>query len=114
MTLVPPADNPYRGPDRASDHRIAPSIPESGSDPSESHVYDRVFWLTYLSNCLTTLANGMMVRYSDFVDVLGGDEQQLGLIVGAGMVGSIVIRLAQGEAVDRYGASRVWFWSAMI
>ena len=79
----------------------------------EPHGYDRLFWLAYLSNGLTTVANGMMVRYSDFVDVLGGDEQQLGLIVGTGMVGSIAIRLAQGEAIDRYGASRVWFWSAV-
>lgn len=81
---------------------------------AEIHGYDRIFWLAYLSNGLTTLANGMMVRYSDFVNVIGGDEQQLGLIVGAGMIGSIVIRLAQGEAVDRYGAARVWFWSIVI
>lgn len=77
----------------------------------DGHGYDLIFWLAYLSNGLTTLANGMLVRYADFVSVLGGDEQQLGLIVGCGMIGSIVIRLAQGEAVDRYGASRVWRWS---
>jgi MFS family permease len=75
--------------------------------------YDRAFWLTYLSNGLTTLANGMMVRYSDYIDALGGDEQQLGLIVGAGMLGSIAIRLWQGEAIDRYGAARIWFWSVV-
>ncbi len=83
------------------------------AETAERTSYDRIFWLTYLSNGLTTLANGMMVRYSDFVDVVGGDEQQLGLIVGAGMLGSIAIRLAQGEAVDRYGASRIWFWSVV-
>jgi MFS family permease len=82
--------------------------------PELSQGYDRIFWLTYLSNALTTLANGMMVRYSDFVDARGGDEQQLGLIVGAGMIGSIAIRLAQGEAIDRIGAARVWFWSVVI
>jgi len=98
----------------ASEGRTTSRIPEDCPDLSESYVYDRIFWLTYLSNCLTTLANGMMVRYSDFVDVLGGDEQQLGLIVGFGMIGSIVIRLGQGEAVDRYGASRVWLWSVVI
>ena len=56
----------------------------------------------------------MLVRYSDYVDVLGGDEQQLGLIVGVGMLGSILIRLAQGEAIDRYGAAKIWFWSVMF
>ncbi|MBL8816207.1 MAG: MFS transporter [Planctomyces sp.] len=76
--------------------------------------YDRVFWLGYLSNGLTTIANGMMVRYSDVVTSLGGDEQQLGLIVGCGMVGSIAIRLFQGDAVDRYGAGRIWRWSLTL
>jgi MFS family permease len=80
----------------------------------EHHSYDRIFWLAYLSNGLTTLANGMLVRYSDFVHLYGGDERQLGWIVGCGMIGSILFRLAQGDAVDRYGASRVWFWSVVI
>ncbi len=80
----------------------------------EHYSYDRIFWLAYLSNGLTTLANGMLVRYADFVHLYGGDEFQLGMIVGCGMVGSIIFRLAQGEAVDRYGASRVWFWSVLV
>lgn len=76
--------------------------------------YDRVFWLAYLSNGLTTLANAMLVRYADFVSVLGGEERQLGLIVGCGMVGSIVTRMAQGESIDRFGAGRVWRWSIAL
>jgi MFS family permease len=40
--------------------------------------------------------------------VLGGEEQQLGLIVGCGMAGSIVIRFAQGVGIDRHGAGRIW------
>src|SRR5690606_11799205 len=32
-------------------------------------------------------------------------------IVGVGMIGSIFIRMAQGDAIDRYGASRIWLWS---
>lgn len=78
---------------------------------AQARGYGAIFWLAYLSNGLTTLANGMLVRYSDFVSVIGGDEQQLGLIVGVGMVGSILIRLGLGEAVDRCGAWRVWRWS---
>jgi MFS family permease len=76
--------------------------------------YDATFWLAYLSNGLTTLANAMLVRYADFVSVLGGEERQLGLIVGAGMIGSIAMRLVQGEAIDRYGAGRVWRWSISL
>lgn len=80
----------------------------------EFHGYDSVFWWAYLANGLATMANSMMVRYADFVEVLGGEEQQLGLIVGCGMIGSIAIRLAQGVAIDHYGASRVWRWSITI
>ena len=46
--------------------------------------------------------------------MIGGDEQQLGLIVGVGMIGSIIIRVAQGEAIDRIGSARVWFWSVVV
>lgn len=77
--------------------------------PAEDRsAYDRVFWLAYLSNGLTTIANGMLVRYADFVGLIGGEEQQLGLIVGVGMVGSIAMRLVQGVGIDRYGAARIW------
>lgn len=103
----------------ASDAERAAFVSQAGRSTDSQHlthvtddlVYDRTFWLAYLSNLLTTIANGMMVRYADFIDVIGGDERQLGLIVGCGMIGSIAIRLAQGSAVDRYGAGRVWLWS---
>lgn len=80
----------------------------------EDQPYDRVFWLAYLANGLVTLANALMVRYADFVSAVGGEEQQLGLIVGCGMIGSIGIRAIQGEAIDRLGAGRIWIWSILI
>jgi MFS family permease len=103
---------------RASEPRA--SEPRA-SEPSASaplaieiHGYDRIFWLAYLSNGLTTMANAMLVRYADFVDSVGGEERQLGLIIGCGMIGSILTRLAQGDAIDRYGAARVWLWSSVL
>ena len=78
------------------------------SAKEEVRGYDRVFWLAYLANGLVTVCNAMMFRYADFVQVLGGKEQQLGLIVGCGMVGSILVRFAQGVGIDHYGASRIW------
>ena len=88
--------------------------PDAAPSPDSSHGYDLVFWMAYLSNGLTTVANAMMVCYSDFVTVLGGEERQLGLIVGVGMVGSIITRMVQGEFIDRYGAGRIWFWSTLL
>ncbi len=93
-----------------------PDLPRTTAPavPREFHGYDRIFWLAYLSNGFMTLANASMVRYADFVNVVGGEERQLGLIVGFGMIGSIIIRLAQGEAIDRCGAARVWLWSSLL
>ncbi len=93
-----------------------PQIPRTSQAvaPTEFHGYDRIFWLAYLSNGLMTMANASMVRYADFVNVVGGEERQLGLIVGFGMIGSIIIRLALGEAIDRCGAARVWLWSSLV
>jgi len=81
---------------------------------AELRAYDRVFWLAYLANGLVTVANAMLVRYADFVTILGGREKQLGLIVGCGMIGGIAMRLVQGECIDRYGSGRMWFWSIAV
>ncbi len=71
-------------------------------------------WLIYLSNGLTMIAVSMFVRYADFVSLVGGGEAQLGLIVGVGMVGSLVMRLAQGVGIDRYGSRRIWLGSLAV
>jgi MFS family permease len=98
----------------STDTDVSPLLPRVPVDAAPLRVtrvdsaYDRVFWLTYLANGLTTVANAMLVRYADFVNVLGGEERQLGFIVGVGMLGSIAMRLVQGLGIDRYGAARVW------
>jgi hypothetical protein len=65
--------------------------------------YGRAFWLAYASNLLMTIAVALLFRYADFVMLLGGTEFHLGWIVGVGMVGSLVVRLALGSCIDRYG-----------
>jgi MFS family permease len=87
----------------ASDRGLLSSIPEQ-----ELKAYGTAFWFAYGSNILLMLAVSLLFRFSDFVSVLGGSERDLGLIVGVGMVGSLIMRLAQGKAIDRYGARAVW------
>lgn len=77
-------------------------------------VYGQVFWLAYLANALTMIAISILVRYADFVTYLGGAEGQLGLIVGVGMVGSLLMRFAQGIGIDRIGARTIWLWSLVF
>jgi MFS family permease len=77
-------------------------------------VYGQVFWMAYLANALTMIALSILVRYADFVTHLGGAEGQLGLIVGVGMVGSLVMRFGQGIGIDRLGARTIWLWSLVF
>lgn len=85
-------------------------------DPTEAldSTYGFRFWCAYASNTLNMVAIGMLVRYADFVRLLGGAEGQLGLIVGVGMVGSLMMRVAQGVGIDRYGSRRIWLWSQVV
>jgi MFS family permease len=80
----------------------------------EGRAYDREFWMAYVANALTMMAVSMLVRYADFVTLLGGAEGQLGLIVGTGMVGSLAMRMAQGVGIDRYGPRRIWLGSLAL
>lgn len=80
-------------------------------DPPSSRVYDRPFWLASASNLCTAMAIALLFRYADLVHRLGGGELELGWIVGVGMVGSIMIRLALGRTIDRHGARTTWLVS---
>ncbi|HWA98886.1 MAG TPA: MFS transporter [Pirellulales bacterium] len=72
------------------------------------------FWLAYIANTSMMVAVSLLYRYADFVRDLGGDEFQLGLIVGAGMVGSLAMRTFQGVGIDVHGARKIWIGSAAL
>ncbi len=78
-----------------------------------SGVYGREFWFAYLSNTSMMVAISLLFRYADFVKVGGGSEGDLGWIVAAGMVGSLVMRWAQAVGIDSLGPRSIWFLSAL-
>jgi MFS family permease len=80
-----------------------PAAAGDGTSP-----YDFSFWLCYVSNGVMTAAASLLYRYADFVTSLGGDEFELGWIVGIGMIGSLLMRWQLGAGIDRLGARRVW------
>lgn len=57
------------------------------------------------------IAVSLLFRYSDFVVQAGGQELELGLIVGLGTVGAIAVRVIQGIGIDRIGAHKIWLAS---
>ncbi|MBX9788090.1 MAG: MFS transporter [Pirellulales bacterium] len=96
--------------------RIAPA--NGGASPSrvvdsaaEVHAYGVDFWFAYAANMLLTTATALLFRYGDFVTSIGGTEFNLGWIVGVGMIGSLLMRAAQGVGIDVYGARQIWLLS---
>ena len=73
--------------------------------------YGGPFWKAYVANTLVMVAVALLFRYADFVTLLGGTELHLGWIVGAGMVGSLLMRMLLGTAIDHHGARLVWLVS---
>src|SRR6185369_16418064 len=73
--------------------------------------FGRSFWFSYGANMSMTTAASLLYVYADFVHLLGGNEEQLGRIVGLGMLGGIAMRFVQGVGIDRIGPRQVWLWS---
>lgn len=107
--LVPPVRHPPR-PHHLPKHGIAAESQPCAPQP----VYDRPFWLTYVSNLFFAIGVALLFRYADFITLLGGTEFHLGWIVGVGMIGSLFMRLALGSCMDRYGTQVVWLGSTLL
>lgn len=93
--------------------RPQPPDGPAASSAAEATTYGGAFWFAYLANTSLMMVVSLLFRYGDFVALLGGGELALGLIVGVGTVGSLVMRLAQGVGIDRYGARLVWLVSLL-
>ncbi len=84
-----------------------------GAAAAVDSTYSAPFWYAYVGNTCLMLAVSLLYRYADLVTSLGGTEWDLGWIIGVGMVGSLLMRVAQAEGIDRIGARRVWVWSVL-
>ena len=80
----------------------------------EKSPYTFRFWLAFASSVLGSLGFVLLYRYADLVNFLGGSELELGWIVGIGMVGSLVVRLFMGSAIDQYGTGLVWITALVV
>lgn len=83
----------------------------SNEQPSRDGAFGRTFWFAYGANSAVMIAFTLLYRYADFVVFLKGTEVDLGRIVGIGMIGSLLMRVAQGVGIDRYGPRLIWLAS---
>ena len=76
--------------------------------PDNQKVYDRTFWLSYIANLLLVTSNATTFRFAEFVKIFGGTEQLAGFILSCGVFTALFGRLFLGQAIDRFGARRLW------
>jgi MFS family permease len=91
-----------------------PAAGSLDSHDAKPPMYDRAFWLAYAANLLLMIGVSTLFRYADFVRLGGGTPFTLGLIVGVGMVGSLLMRGVLGTTIDHYGAGRIWAVSLAV
>lgn len=86
------------------------------SDPplGQQTAYGRPFWLSFVANALVMAGYAIFFRFADFITLLGGTEFHLGWIVGVGMVGSLLVRLALGVGIDQHGPRLIWLGSLVL
>ena len=75
--------------------------------PSD-RLYDRNFWLAFGSQICFVAANTLMAHYSRWIEFLGGDLGQVGLIMGVSALLGLVLRPWMAQWINRLGARLMW------
>ncbi|MGC4001991.1 MAG: hypothetical protein QM811_02115 [Pirellulales bacterium] len=101
-------------PEPATETAVVARRTHDADDAQPEFRYDAVFWLCYAASAALMIGASQLYRYADFVRLLGGDEFQLGLIVGVGMIGSLFVRALQGVGIDRHGVRLMWLGSLAL
>lgn len=91
----------------SSESKPAPS-PEPVEDDT---AYGLDFWMAFAANMALMVGVSVLFRYGAFVKIFDGSDFDLGLIVGIGTIGALVMRIAIGLGIDRYGTRRTWLIS---
>ena len=89
----------------------ASASPEQANEHELPGNFRRAFWFAYAAHFAMTLAATMFYRSADFVAIMGGDDFDLGWIVGCGVVGGLAMRAFQAVASDAYGSKPIWITS---
>lgn len=78
--------------------------PSGHGVPAADRLYDRNFLIAFISQSFFVTANAALVHYARWITFLGGNELDVGLVMGAGPIVSFVLRPWTGPWIDRAGA----------
>jgi MFS family permease len=78
------------------------------SSPTSDRLYDRNFWLAFVSQTCFVSANTLMAHYSRWIEFLGGNLSQVGTIMGVGALLGLLLRPWMAQWINRLGARVMW------
>ena len=76
--------------------------------PASDRLYDRNFWLAFVSQIFFVSANTLMAHYSRWIEFLEGSLSEVGLIMGAGALLGLLLRPWMAQWINRLGARVMW------
>ena len=82
--------------------------------PESDRLYDRNFWLAFISQSCFVSANTLMAHYSRWIEYLGGSLSQVGLIMGAGALLGLLLRPWMAQWINRLGARVMWAFGLIL
>ena len=88
--------------------------PLTHPDEPPGTIYNRVFWIAYLANVALVAANVLTFCFTNFIELIGGNNAQTGWIVSVGAIGALASRLFLGQILDRYGIRLPWILSSIL
>ena len=107
--MQPPVHNSSAG-RRGTAQGASETVPDSSS----STLYGRAFICAFLSQVGFVLSNTMMTHYARWIVFLGGDDSDVGWVMGGGAVFGLLARPWIGQWIDRSGARQMWLSGYLI
>ncbi|TWU33770.1 MFS transporter [Novipirellula artificiosorum] len=76
--------------------------------PQNDRLYDRDFVIALVSQTCFVMANTLMAHFSRWIEFLGGDLRQVGLIMGSAAMLGLLLRPWMAQWINRIGARAMW------
>ncbi|TWT81791.1 major facilitator superfamily transporter [Planctomycetes bacterium CA13] len=93
--------------DRSVDECTHPDT-ASAVEKQEHRLYDRDFLIAVASQTCFVMANTLMAHYARWIEFLGGDLRQVGLIMGSAALLGLLLRPWMAQWINRIGARAMW------
>lgn len=75
---------------------------------SPKRLYDRNFLIAFASQTCFVGANTLMAHYARWIEFLGGDLKQVGMVMGGSATAGLILRPWMAQWINRWGSRTMW------